>query len=107
LLRLPTSSQGPLPEYMIYTKPVIAGEALKPHQQAALAENAVKAGIAAVKYGVSLFSAKATDIENAEELLQPRRPYEAPSEAAKRKIKEALTPVNEVELKLQSTKAWH
>jgi 4-hydroxy-2-oxoglutarate aldolase len=80
-------------------------EALKLHQQAALAENPVKAGIAAVKYGVSLFSAKAAGIENAEELLQPRRPYEALSDAVKKKIKEALTPVNEVELKLQSTKA--
>jgi 4-hydroxy-2-oxoglutarate aldolase len=80
-------------------------EALKLHQQAALAENPVKAGIAAVKYGVSLFSAKAAGIENAEELLQPRRPYEAPSDAVKKKIKEALIAVNEVELKLQSSKA--
>jgi 4-hydroxy-2-oxoglutarate aldolase len=80
-------------------------EALKLHQQAALAENPVKAGIAAVKYSVSLFSAKAAGIENAEGLLQPRRPYEALSEAVKTKIKEALTSMNEVELKLQSTKA--
>jgi 4-hydroxy-2-oxoglutarate aldolase len=80
-------------------------EALKLHQQAALAENPVKAGIAAVKYGVSLFSAKAAGVENAEELLQPRRPYEALSDAMKKKVKEALTAVNEVELKLQSTKA--
>jgi len=80
-------------------------EALKLHQQAALAENPVKAGIAAVKYGVSLFSAKAAGVENAEEFLQPRRPYEALSDAMKKKIKEALTAVGEVELKLQSTKA--
>ena len=79
-------------------------EALKLHQQAALAENPVKAGIASVKYAVSQYSAKAAGIENAEDLLQPRRPYEAPSEAAKNKIKEALASVNEIELNLQSTK---
>ena len=80
-------------------------EALKLHQQAALAENPVKAGIAAVKYGVSQYSARAAGIENAEDLLQPRRPYEAPSDAVKKKIQEALAPINEVELKLQLTKA--
>jgi len=80
-------------------------EALKLHQKAALAENPVKAGIASVKYAVSLFSAKAAGIENAEELLQPRTPYEAPAAAVKQKIREALSPVNEIELKLQSSKA--
>ena len=80
-------------------------EALILHQQAALAENPVKAGIAAVKYGVSQFSARAAGIENAEHLLQPRRPYEGPSDAVKKKINEALAPVNEIELKLQSNKA--
>jgi hypothetical protein len=49
-------------------------EALKPYQQAALTENAVKAGMAAVKHGASFFSAKAADVENAEELLQPQWP---------------------------------
>ena len=80
-------------------------EALRLHQQAALAENPVKAGIAAVKYGVSQYSARAAGIENAEVLLQPRRPYEAPSDAIKKKIKDALAPINEIELRLQSIKA--
>lgn len=79
-------------------------EALKLHQQAALAENPVKAGIASVKYAVSIFSAKAAGIENAEDLLQPRAPYEAPSLAAKQKIKEALSPLNAIEMKLQAGK---
>ena len=80
-------------------------EAFKLHQQAALAENPVKAGIASVKYAVSQYSAKAAGIENAEELLQPRTPYEAPAAAAKQKIREALSAVNEIELKIQAGKA--
>lgn len=75
-------------------------EALKLHQMAAQAESPCKAGIAATKYASSIFSANAAGIENAEGLLQPRRPYEAPSEAAKKTIREAMASLNDYESSL-------
>lgn len=76
-------------------------EALKLHQQAALAESPCKAGIANTKFAASIYTAKAAGIENAELLLQPRRPYEAPSEATKRMIKDTMDPLNVVELSIR------
>ncbi|KAK0628842.1 dihydrodipicolinate synthetase [Bombardia bombarda] len=64
--------------------------ALELHRKAALAEQAVKSGIAAVKYAVSLSTALLADIPNAREKLLPRRPYLPPSEEERRKIAEAL-----------------
>lgn len=75
-------------------------KALELQRIAAKAEGSCKAGIAATKYGVAIFSAKAAGITNAEELLQPRSPYEAPSEAAKKAIREALATLNEIEVNL-------
>ena len=82
------------------------GQALELHQKAALAENPCKAGIATVKYAVSMYSAKAAGIKNAEELLRPRRPYEAPSEAVKQKVKEGTAPLESIELALSSGKPY-
>lgn len=75
-------------------------QALELQRIAAKAEGSCKAGIAATKYGVAIFSAKAAGISDAEELLQPRSPYEAPSEAAKKAIREALVTLNAVEVNL-------
>jgi 4-hydroxy-2-oxoglutarate aldolase len=75
-------------------------EALELHRIAALAESSCKAGIAATKYGAAICSAKAAGIANAEELLQPRSPYEAPSDAAKKAIREALAPLSDIENRL-------
>jgi 4-hydroxy-2-oxoglutarate aldolase len=69
-------------------------------QIAALAESSCKAGIASTKYGAAICFAKAAGIANAEELLLQRRPYEAPSHAAKRAIEEALAPLKDIELNL-------
>lgn len=58
-------------------------EALKLQQLAALAEQPCKAGIAAVKYAASLYSAKAAGVADAAAKMQPRRPYGAFPQAAK------------------------
>lgn len=75
-------------------------EALELQRIAAQAESSCKAGVAATKYGAAIFSAKAAGITNAEELLQPRSPYEAPSDTAKKAIREALALVNDIESSL-------
>lgn len=75
-------------------------EALQLQRTTAQAESPCKAGIAATKYAVAIFSAKAAGITNAEELLQPRSPYEAPPEAAKRVIREVMAPLNNIETSL-------
>jgi 4-hydroxy-2-oxoglutarate aldolase len=75
-------------------------EAMELHRKAALAEQAIKSGIAATKYAASLHTAKAAGIENAEELLNPRSPYEAPGEEAKKIIREMTEEMGEIEDKL-------
>lgn len=73
-------------------------EALEMHRKAALAEQALKAGgIAATKYAASLWTAPAAGIADAEDKLWPRRPYLPPGEDMKRKIREALAEVAEIE----------
>lgn len=73
-------------------------EALALHQKAALAEQALKSGgIAATKYAASVFTAPAAGIEDAEGKMAPRRPYLAPGDEAKGKIREALAEVAEIE----------
>lgn len=65
-------------------------EALKLHQTAALAERAVKAGIASVKYAAALSTAKDAGIANAEELLKPRHPYLPLTEDQKKAVRDTL-----------------
>ena len=72
-------------------------EAMKLHRKAALAESLSKSGIANTKYAASLTSAKSAGIEGAEEKLKPRRPYEAPSEAAKKDIREKMAEMMKIE----------
>jgi len=72
-------------------------EAMQLHQKAALAEQAIKSGIAATKYAASLSTAKAAGIKDAEKLLKPRTPYEEPSEAAKKSIKGQIEEMVKVE----------
>ncbi|KAK3060159.1 hypothetical protein LTS18_009178 [Coniosporium uncinatum] len=72
-------------------------EAMELHQKAALAEQAIKSGIAATKYAASLSTAKAAGIKNAEKLLKPRTPYEEPSEAVKKSIKGQIEEMIKVE----------
>lgn len=75
-------------------------EALALQRLAAHAESPTKAGIANTKYGAAIFTAKKAGIENAEAMLKPRSPYEEPSETVKAKIRDVMTPLDEVELTL-------
>ncbi|PGH27642.1 hypothetical protein AJ80_00655 [Polytolypa hystricis UAMH7299] len=75
-------------------------EALELHRKAALAESPCKAGIASTKYAAAIFSAKAAGIEDAEEKLRPRRPYEPPSEAAKENVRKVMAEVAAIEAAL-------
>ncbi|KAK3984612.1 hypothetical protein QBC44DRAFT_336765 [Cladorrhinum sp. PSN332] len=73
-------------------------QALRLHRKAALAEQALKAGgIASTKYAASVFTAPLAGIEDSEDKLRPRRPYLPPGEEAKRRIREALAEVAEIE----------
>ncbi|KAE9974099.1 hypothetical protein EG328_004031 [Venturia inaequalis] len=75
-------------------------EAMQLHQKAALAEQSIKSGIAATKYAASLHTAQAAGIANAEELLKPRTPYEPPSDAAKKMIKDTTEAIGQIEASL-------
>ncbi|KAM5449689.1 putative 4-hydroxy-2-oxoglutarate aldolase [Microsporum audouinii] len=75
-------------------------EALNLHQKAALAESPCKSGIATTKYAAALFSAKEAGIENAEERMRPRRPYEPPTEAAKENVKKVMAEIALIEATL-------
>ena len=75
--------------YKLYTSGKTE-EALELHRKAALAESPIKAGIAPTKHAVSQYSAKAAGIENAEEKLKPRRPYQPVGDAIKASVKTAM-----------------
>ncbi|KAK0388820.1 hypothetical protein NLU13_5063 [Sarocladium strictum] len=81
--------------YTLYREGRFA-EAMELHKKAALAEQPCKAGIAAVKYGAGLTTAKAAGITDAER-LKPRRPYLEPGDAEKKKIEEAVATLIEIE----------
>jgi 4-hydroxy-2-oxoglutarate aldolase len=85
--------------YDLYTSGK-AREALELHQMAAQAQSPCKAGIAATKYAVAIFSASAAGLENAEDLLQPRRPYAVFPQAAKKAMREAMAALNDSKLSL-------
>lgn len=72
-------------------------EALALHQKAALAEVPIKSGSAATKFAAAIFSAPAAGIENAEEKLHPRTPYQGPPETVKKVVKERMAELAEIE----------
>ncbi|KAL2429019.1 L-threo-3-deoxy-hexylosonate aldolase [Exophiala dermatitidis] len=73
-------------------------QALALQRMAAHAESPTKAGIATTKYAASQFSAKKAGIQgDLEALLRPRQPYEEPSEVVKKKIKDVMAPLAEIE----------
>jgi 2-keto-3-deoxy-L-rhamnonate aldolase len=72
-------------------------EALKLHQIAATAESFSKAGIANTKFAASVTSAKYAGVEDADEKLRPRRPYEAPSEEVKAGIRRKMEEMIRIE----------
>lgn len=72
-------------------------EALQLHRKAALAEGSCKGGVATTKYAAAMFLAPKAGIENAEEKLRPRRPYEPPSEAIKKTVRDGLGEMDKIE----------
>lgn len=72
-------------------------EALELHRKAALAEAPCKGGIAVTKYAAAVYSASKAGIENAEEKLAPRRPYEPPGAEVKTKVREVMAEVDRIE----------
>lgn len=82
--------------YELYTNGQHA-EALALQQRSALAESLTKTGIASTKYAAALTSAKSAGIEDAENKLKPRRPYEAPSEETKSSIRKIMAEVTAIE----------
>lgn len=72
-------------------------EALKLHRVQAFGEVIGKSGIANTKYGASLTSAKSAGIDDAEEKLRPRRPYELLTEEQKEVVRKTIEPTIEIE----------
>lgn len=72
-------------------------EAMRLHRIAATAESFSKAGIANTKFAASVTSARSAGIEDAETKLQPRRPYEPPSEAVKKDIRAKMEEMVKIE----------
>jgi 4-hydroxy-2-oxoglutarate aldolase len=72
-------------------------EALILHQKAALAEQPIKAGIAATKYAAAIHSATDAGIKDAAAKLRPRRPYVEPTDAFKQHVRTTMAEVAEIE----------
>lgn len=79
-------------------------EALVLHQKAALAEQPIKAGIAATKYAAAIHSARYAGINNAVALLKPRKPYFEPAASVKANVKSTMAEVAKIEESLGSYK---
>ncbi|KAL6230277.1 hypothetical protein BDW75DRAFT_234518 [Aspergillus navahoensis] len=85
--------------YELYVSGKVA-EAIELHKKAALAESPCKSGIASTKYATAIYSAKLAGIEDAEEKLKPRKPYEEPADGAKKVVREVMGAVAELEVTL-------
>jgi 4-hydroxy-2-oxoglutarate aldolase len=79
-----------------------ADEALILHQKAALAEQPIKAGIAATKYAAAIHSATCAGIKDATSRLRPRKPYVEPTDAVKQNVKTTMVEVAGIEQSLPS-----
>jgi 4-hydroxy-2-oxoglutarate aldolase len=75
-------------------------EALILHQKAALAEQPIKAGIAATKYAAAIHSATYAGIKDAAAKLRPRRPYLEPADAVKERVRTTMAEVAKIEQSL-------
>ncbi len=76
-------------------------EALELHRKAALAEQPCKAGIAAVKYAVSIYTAKDAGIEDTHGRFKPRHPYSEASAALKESIVAQTAELAKIEASLK------
>ena len=75
-------------------------EALILHQKAALAEQPIKAGIAATKFAAAMHSATHAGIKDAAAKLRPRRPYVEPAAAIKERVRTTMAEVAKIEQNL-------
>lgn len=75
-------------------------EALELHQKAALAEQPIKAGIAATKYAAAIHSATYAGIKDAPARLKPRSPYVEPAAAVKDRVRTTMAEVAKIELSI-------
>ncbi|KAJ5544452.1 hypothetical protein N7535_007149 [Penicillium sp. DV-2018c] len=82
--------------YALYQEGLI-DEAVTLQRKAALAESAIKSGIASTKHAVACYSAQLAGIQDAAKKLAPRHPYEEVGEEAKRVIREVMAEVSEIE----------
>lgn len=85
--------------YSLYQEGQI-DEALALHKKAALAEQPIKAGIAATKYAAALHSATDAGIREPASKLKPRRPYVEPPTAVKDRVASTMTEVAKIERSL-------
>jgi 2-keto-3-deoxy-L-rhamnonate aldolase len=85
--------------YALYQKGQV-DEARKLQGQAALAESPIKSGIASTKYAVAHYTAPLAGIAGAEEMLQPRHPYEPVAAASREAVREVMAEVGEIEKSL-------
>ncbi|KAJ5503773.1 Aldolase-type TIM barrel [Penicillium fimorum] len=85
--------------YTLYQKGQIE-EAVALQRKAALAESAIKSGIASTKHAVACYSAKLAGIQDAAGNLAPRHPYEEVGEGAKVAVREVMAEVSEIEKSL-------
>ncbi|OQE43451.1 hypothetical protein PENCOP_c003G08164 [Penicillium coprophilum] len=85
--------------YALYQKGQIE-EAVVLQRKAALAESAIKSGIASTKHAVACYSAKLAGIQDAAANLAPRHPYEEVGEGAKVAVREVMAEVSEIEKSL-------
>ena len=72
-------------------------ETLALHQKIALAEQAIKGGIAPTKYAAAIHSATYAGIHNAPTKMAPRRPYVAPAAAIQEMVKAKTAEVGKIE----------
>lgn len=75
-------------------------EAIILHQKAALAEQPIKAGIAATKYAAAVHSATYAGIKDAATRLRPRHPYVEPAETIKQRVRTNMAEVAKIEQSL-------
>ena len=85
--------------YTLYQKGQIE-EAVELQKKAAIAEGAIKGGIASTKYAVACYSAQLAGIQDAVANLAPRHPYEEAGEDVKTGIRQVMAEVAEIEKSL-------
>jgi 4-hydroxy-2-oxoglutarate aldolase len=82
--------------YGLYKEGKMA-EALKLHQEAAVAEGVTRQSIAATKFAAAITSAKEAGIQSAVEKMAPRTPYEPPTDGVMKAVEGAVKRLQDFE----------